>query len=60
MTDDNSILLSPRDVQSLLKISHATFWRLVKDRVFTIHKIRRASRILRAEVDEYVRNLPKK
>jgi len=53
---DDSLLLTVEDLAGLLKLSRATVYMLLSDGrlPLTVHKIGRATRFVRAEVESYV------
>ncbi|MFU8789811.1 MAG: helix-turn-helix transcriptional regulator [Methylobacter sp.] len=55
---NNSLVLRPKTAASLLEISIATFWRLVKDgKLQTIKLSPRCTGIRRSDIDRYLENL---
>jgi len=55
---NNSLVLRPKTAASLLEISIATFWRLVKDgKLQTIKLSPRCTGIRRSDIDSYLESL---
>ena len=52
----NDVLLTPRELAAVLKVSLTTVYRLVDRRAIPFHRISRKLRFSTADVDEFVKS----